>query len=168
MEKEVESEKANFIMQNIKELGMFSYDLEEKREKSLMEQSSRMLGILSCFMAITSFSAIFTVNKDILSKTLFFLMLSLLIGSLILIIFSSWRYKYKTMQDIEGIYENILKDHKSYETSAGFDFQWKYQIQMVHDSKKKINDKRANFICISMVLFLISVFILVISLVWAV
>ena len=118
---------ADLMMKNIVQLGKFSYELEEKREQSLIVQSSNMLTAFSVFSAV-----IFVVIPIIIDNTnvrvnqlllCSAIIAFFLISSLVLAVLSQWRYKYKTMTDINDFFEQINREHQNYRTQAQFDLQ---------------------------------------------
>lgn len=158
---------ANLMMKNIVQLGKFSYELEEKREQSLISQSSNMLTAFSVF-SVVLFVAIpiiidntsVNVNQLLLCSMVISLFL---ITSLVLAVLSQWRYKYQTMTDINDFYNIVNGEHQNYQTQVQFDMQWKEQLFQIQTSKKKNNDKRSKLIIASMILFLLSILTVIIS-----
>lgn len=90
-------------MENVREFGKFSFDLEEKREQSILNQSSQMLTAFSLFSAailmalpiVTEYSAIPDWQIMYLTEVAF----APLIVSLVLAIIAQWRFSYQTMLD---------------------------------------------------------------------
>ena len=169
-----QQERAEMMMRNIKEMGQYSYELEEKREQSLLDQAGKMLTAFALFTAALNMllSAVLTHATIPVSKNkLIFLggiVTFTLLVSLVLAIMAQWRYRYETMKDAQEIYDLVYDDYKSYPTQAEFDMQWKMQIKLIHDSKKKNNDRRAKLIKLSMTIFLIAVFQVVSVGIWLV
>ena len=125
-------------MENVREFGKFSFDLEEKREQSILNQSSQIM-----YLTEVAFAP--------------------LIVSLVLAIIAQWRFSYQTMLDAEG-FENILyRQKEDYHDQSDYDWQWVYQLSAVQKSKKKNTDLRVRLIKASMICFLLSVAILVIG-----
>ena len=151
----------DMMMRNIKDLGKFSYELEEKREQSLIEQSSQMLTAFSIFSAVILVIVPFIVDLKIVSvaKMLFCtgIVTLVLITSLVLALLAQWRFGYQTMVNVNDILEQVKNESHNYQTQAQFDMQWKYQLEQIQVSKKKNNDKRVNLIRASMLVFLIAV-----------
>lgn len=154
-------------MENVREFGKFSFDLEEKREQSILNQSSQMLTAFSLFSAailmalpiVTEYSAIPDWQIMYLTEVAF----APLIVSLVLAIIAQWRFSYQTMLDAEG-FENILyRQKEDYHDQSDYDWQWVYQLSAVQKSKKKNTDLRVRLIKASMICFLLSVAILVIG-----
>ncbi len=162
-----EQNMADLMMSNVKEFGKFSYELEEKREQSLINQSIQMVTAFSVFSI--SIYTILPVLKNIpglsFAKLLFCVgvLIFLLLTSLILAVLVQWRYKYSTMQNIEEFYKSVYEEHGCYQTQAQFDIQWKEQIKQIHISKKALNDKRAKLIKASMVMFFAAIGTMVLS-----
>jgi hypothetical protein len=162
-----DKELADLMMSNIIQFGRYSLELEEKREQSLINQSSQMITAFSVFSV-----AIFTllpviVPLNVISNAKLFLCVGavtfLLVTSLVLALIVQWRYKYVTMKDVDEFFDCVYKEQQNYTSQHQFDSQWQVQISQIHKSKKKINDKRASFIKASMVVFFVSVGLLVLS-----
>lgn len=154
-------------MENVREFGKFSFELEEKREQSIVNQSSQMLTAFSLFSAailmalpiVAEYSSIPDWQIMYLAEVAF----APLLASLVLAIIAQWRFTYETMQDAEG-FENILYRQKSdYHDQSDYDWQWVYQLSAVQKSKKKNNDFRVRLIKASMICFLFSVSILILG-----
>ena len=164
---ESEQKQAELMMKNIVEFGKYSYDLEEKREESLIKQSSQMLTAFSIFSAV-----LFTVLKIIIDikvvsvwRLLFCAgVVSLfLVSSLVLALMAQWRFKYSTMQDVKVFYDRVNEEFQNYTSQVQFDVQWKEQLISIHSSKKKNNDKRAKLVIASMVVFVSAIGIVLAS-----
>jgi hypothetical protein len=153
-------------MKNIIELGKYSFELEEKREQSLLEQAGQMLTAFSVttaalFMVIP----IVTDASDVSKEKLLFcvgIVSFVLLVSLILALFAQWRFKYDIMSDVDSFYKSVFEEPEKYITQEQFDMQWKFQLKAIHDSKKKNNDKRSRLIITSMILFICSIALTVI------
>ena len=151
-------------IKNAVEMGKFSYELEEKREQSLLGQASQILVTLSIFFAII----VALIGSDILDikQTSTFRMtlmiLILLLSSLILVIIAQWRFTYQVMKNVDEIWSSIELDKDNYKSQIDFYKQWKYQLQSIHNSKKAINDKRVILIKTAMVVMLLALAIVII------
>ena len=66
-------DQANMMMSNIVKLGKFSYELEEKREQSLIAQSNQMLTAFSVFSVALymALPIIISVNTALANQVLF-------------------------------------------------------------------------------------------------
>jgi hypothetical protein len=158
---------AELVMSNIVSFGRYSLELEEKREQSLINQSSQMITAFSVFsIAIFTLLPVLTTIEVISIPKLFFcvgLVAFLLVVSLVLALLAQWRYKYSIMQDVDEFDRIIQSELQSYLTQVQFDMQWKEQLSQLHKSLKKKNDYRAKFVKASMIVFFISVATLLIS-----
>jgi len=158
---------ADMMMDNIVRFGKFSFELEEKREQSLINQSNQMLTAFAIFSAALYMiiPVVISLNSLLTSKIMFCvgIISFLLIGSLVLALLAQWRYKYKTMANIEEFYNNVNAEFHIYKTQANFNMQWKEQILSIHESKKNNNDKRSKLIIASMWMFLMAIVVVVIS-----
>ena len=147
MSEEQEQALSNLRASNVKEFGKFSYDLEEKREQSLINQSVQMITAFSVFTI-----AIFTilpVLRDIQGLSFYRLLFCtglvviFLLASLILAVLVQWRYKYSTMKSVDEFFRSIYDEREHYKTQEQFDIQWIEQIKQIHLSKKNLNARRA-------------------------
>ena len=145
-------------IKNAVEFGKFSYELEEKREQSLLNQAAQMLVALSVFfvVVIALMENIVDMQNPI-NRKIAVLVFLLLITSLILVLLSQWRYKYQTMRSIDEIWKTIECDKEGYKSKMDFDKRWIYQIEAIQSSKKQVNDKRVMLLKSGMVVFLIAV-----------
>lgn len=146
-------ELANLMMRNIKEIGLFSYDLEEKRENSVFALASRMT-----MAAIVLLSSIF-VMAIALSEFRSWLVAPIFstLASIVCMFMAQWRYRYEVIQDVGAFFKEVCDNQDCYVTQAQFDFQWKDQIAQIHMSKRKVNDRRVKWFTASMVLFFASI-----------
>lgn len=156
--------QTEMMMRNIKELGKYSYELEEKREQSLLDQAGKMLTAFALFTAALNMllSAVLTHATIPISKNkliLFGGVISFfLLVSLVLAIMAQWRYSFIVMQDALEIYEQVKADFQNYPTQAEFDMQWVYQLKHIHYGKRRNNERRVKLIKASMAIFLFAVF----------
>lgn len=166
-EQEYMQKRTDLKMKNIKEFGLFSYEMECKREESLIEQSGKMMTAFSIYTA--SLYVLVQIMLDCFKYLKNEILLATgiisvcLIASLVLAIISQWRYKYKKLSDIDVFYESIEYEKDRYEAQADYDLQWKYQISGIHKSKEKNNDRRAKLIMAAMIVFLVAIGITLLS-----
>ena len=162
-----EKEKENLRMENAVEFGRFSFELEEKREQSILTQAGQMLTAFSLFSAaiLMSFPLVadYTGVPDIYAFYLSAVSLFPLILSLILAILAQWRFKYQTVKSPKNFTEELKSNYMDYSNRSDYDWQWIYQLDAVQVSKRKNNDLRAHLVGASMVLFLMSVGILLVG-----
>ena len=154
----------DMVMKNVIEFGRCSLEMEQKREESILNQSSNVLS------ALTLFSAIFYPILAILFEEDMFEDMYLLIAvvsvtvllfcSIVCVILSQWRYKYNEMADVNVFYDDFTKKSTMYKEQYHFDYQWKEQIAVIHEKLKRNNDKRVSFLKCSMILFLIMIIVL--------
>ena len=160
-------EKENLKMKNVVDFGKFSYELECQRENSLIGQSGNMLTAFSIYTA--ALYMIVPIVIEHFKNLTYGILLSvgivsvLLIASLVLALISQWRFKYKTMLDIDVFYNYIDKENDLYKTQADYDYQWKHQLAPIQQSKKINNDKRVKLIVASMITFLCAIVVTILS-----
>ena len=140
-------------MKNILELGRFSYNLQEKREESLINQSGRMLTAYSVTAALLP---LLIAKTDGLGPVILF---TGLLISFIFAVIAGWRFKSRAMPSIDVFYDEIYNRWEEFRTQPAFDMQWKYHLSAIHKSKKENNDKREVCILISMISFVLSIVI---------
>ena len=98
-EQEYMQKRTDLKMKNIKEFGLFSYEMECKREESLIEQSGKMMTAFSIYTA--SLYVLVQIMLDCFRYLKNEILLATgiisicLIASLVLAVISQWRYKYK-------------------------------------------------------------------------
>lgn len=154
-------------MRNVLDFGKFSFELEEKREQSILNQAGQMLTAFSLFSAAILMAyplvADYTGIPDIQAFCLAMIVLVPLIASLVLAILAQWRFKYQTMKNAEEFENELYRSRNDYNNQSDYDWQWVYQLTDVQKSKKKNNDKRVKLVKASMVCFLTSVGILIVG-----
>ena len=169
-----QQKQAEMMVRNIKEMGQYSYELEEKREQSLLDQAGKMLTAFALFTAALNMllSAVLTHATIPISKNKLILLGGIvsffLLVSLVLAIMAQWRYGYIVMMDAQKIYEQVKEDFQNYPTQAEFDKQWMYQLKQIHYGKRRNNERRVKLIKASMVVFLFAVLQVIVVSVWTV
>lgn len=167
-QKEKEEKKvklADMMLGNIIELGKFSFDLESKREESILTQTSQMLTSFS-FITVVILMIIpivfehTSIAKDLILASFFIILIAFLL-SFVLALAAQYRFKYISMLNIEDIYNEVKNNHKEYTNDNSFKLQLIDQIGRVHKSKKQTNDMRVKLVRASMICFLASIFLLV-------
>lgn len=145
-----QQEQVELIMSNIVEFGKYSYNLQEKREESLINQSGRMITAYSVTAVIYNF--LLPQMSSVGTIILFFgLLVSLGFAAI-----AGWRFKYDGCPSIDAFYEDVHDNIEKYNNQYQFNAQWKNQISKLHKNKKKNNDKRAKWLVISMSAFLVT------------
>lgn len=140
-------EKLNFVMSKIVEFGRYSFGQQEKREESLLNQSSQML--TACSVTAAIFSNIILNSINIFKVAA---LISLLV-SLVFAVMAGWRFKICWMANIDSFYEDVYNNNEKYEDPYQFDYQWKHQLSMLHKDKERINAIRTRYILFSMCAF---------------
>lgn len=155
----------NDLMKNSVAFAKLSFDLEERREQSLISQSNSMLTAFSLYSAALLMAIPILIvhspvpDHQILSCAL--LVFIPIVASLFLTLLAQWRYRYQTMQTGDVFRLEIENNLNAYKYQYQYDYQMIQQLTIVQNSKIKINNKRLRFIQAAMVLFLISCGILV-------
>jgi len=146
------------------EMGKFSFELEEKREQSLILQSGYMLTGFSIISVVLLAVIPILLDYTNLPKKIVFIFLGIsllfLICSLLFAIAAQWRYEYLGFKDIESIY--LLMVHKS---KAAANDWWLENLNDISIAKNSLNEKRARLMKISTISFAISIFTILIYLV---
>ncbi len=155
------------LLQTCYKVSEKSFEFEEKREQSLINQSSLMITAFS-FLAVAVLMIIpmvidyLDVNKSNLFVCVAFVMTFLII-SMVCALFVQWRWKYKTLPSPKEIYEFCSCNKDDYSSEENCIKNTILTLEDVYQSKKIINDKRVKFIMLSICFFLISIFCIVIS-----
>ena len=149
-------------IRNVIEFGKYSFELEEKREQSLLNQSSQMITAFSVFSAVLFMGVlpvVIAVHTNLTSRIMFcaIIVLLLLIISLVLALLAQWRYGYDNMESIDVFYDEVKRKSDNYQIQEQFNEQWKIQLSQIHRSKRTLNNRRANLIKASMIVFFVAV-----------
>ena len=91
------------------DFGKFSYNLQEKREESLINQSGKMLTAYPVTMAILTW---LIPKTAVVSMYILFFGLTL---SLIFAILAGWRFKNRRMPGIESFFEDVENNMEKYD-----------------------------------------------------
>ena len=158
-----EQEKNSIILYtHVKEIALFKYDAEQRREDSLIQQSSHMQTAFSFVSAavfmvtpvIIQYRGVLSLDFFLMavSSVIFFLMISLVTASA-----AQFRQKLEGLPDIK-----VLKNHinDNWETTLAKSQQLKQFVELfgkVQESKAKGNDKRVLLIRLSMWSFMASI-----------
>lgn len=162
-EKNVGNESNNKgIFDYVQRTCQFSFELEEKREESLINQSARIMEALSFVTA--ALGVIFTCvldNIQSISKVYIFFSAGLIaigfIASFILALIAQWRFKYQTLPLPSELFENFKNHYETISNDLGRLQDNVYFLNSIQKSKKDINDKRAKFISASMICSLVAI-----------
>lgn len=151
---------------NIVELGKFSYDLEEKREQSILSQANQMMTAFSIYSAALLMVLPILIDQTViphsrLLKASIHLFLPLIV-SLVLAVLAQWRFPYQTMKTAKEFQGQIDANADKYQYQAQYDEQWINQIDDIHVSKKNNNNLRVKLIIASMTCFMFSICLLLV------
>lgn len=154
-------EQETLRMKNVAEFAKFSFELEEKREQSVINQAGQMLMAFS----VTSVAELMAVpilieHTNLPDCMILFssgLILTFLLASMTLAIISQWRFHYKTMFNGKELLQRVEADVYRHAFQPQYDFQWILQLSAIQESKKKNNDIRCNLIQASMIAFFVAV-----------
>lgn len=154
---------------NAVEFGRFSFELEEKREQSLITQSGHMLTAISLYSAALIMLLPLVVELQCVSSPYLWgasatIFLPLLVG-FVCTLLAQWRYKYDTLIDGKAFLQHFESDASSgyYKDQSDFDYQWTEQLSAVQSSKTRVNHIRCRLIKVGMISFLVSVVFLLIA-----
>lgn len=151
------------VSDNAQQLSVLSFELEEKREASLIAQSSQMLTCFSIFTAALLLLAPLIIEhvKQVPPKyTMICLGITMiiLIASMILALLVQWRYKYRSLPSPLTIYNHMVEKNLDYfETPVQRNKSWIETMNDTWESKNKINGVRAKLVKASMIVFLSSI-----------
>lgn len=153
------------LMKNVAEFGRFSFELEEKREQSLITQSGHMLTALSILSAalLMTLPLLFEytlIEKERLLSTVGIVFVPIIV-SIVLCIITQWRFGYQTMMNAKTLQDRITSDIESYPTQAQYDCQWNDQLSVIQDSIKKKNDIRVHLLSWAIINLLLAILLMV-------
>ena len=152
MENELKSNFDEQMKTEVIKMGRFSFELEEKREQSLILQSGYMLtGFSIISVMLLAVIPVLLDYTTLPSKIVFiFLGFSLffLICSLLFAIAAQWRYEYAGLGDVESIYF-LMKCESVFAINSW----WLKNINEIFITKNRLNEKRARLMKISTISF---------------
>ena len=144
-------------------MGKFSFELEEKREHSLIIQSGYMLtGYSIISVVLLAVIPILLDYTNLPSRLVFILLgfsLLFLIISLLFALLSLWRYQYLGLDNIESIYRLMI--HEPLDTVSRW---WLENVNAIYNEKNSLNDKRARYMKLSTLFFGFSIITILIYL----
>lgn len=152
-------------MKNVCAFAKFSFELEEKRRQSFLEQSGRMFTAFSITSAalLLSVQILLPIFDNLKYEILISagVVLSFLLGSMVLAGFSQWRYKYMTLKNGKEILDELPRMEEErgiiFDSQARFDKLWIEVLGDMQESHKKNNDGRGRLIRWSMFVFLVAI-----------
>lgn len=149
-----EAEAAAMILERVNEFGLFSFEREERREESAISQAGQMLIAISVFSAvILMLVPILIEHTDIDHFRIYVflaIVLSLLSVSFICAVLAQSKYDHAVPADIEQIYQRIYDHYEEFSDRDDYLMFQKRQIGDIHQSKKRLNDKRVRLLLISL------------------
>lgn len=147
------------ITENVLELSKHSYELEEKREQSLISQSSQMATVFSFISAVILM--LFPVIVDVFPTVplgpltiLVSIILGLLILSLFLALLVQWRFPYQALPSPKTILDHELsnKNIDMFNTPEQRNKAYVETLDNSWQSKCALNNRRVRFIKASMIM----------------
>lgn len=154
-------EQIELRLSNIVEFAKFSYELEDKREQSLINQAGQMLTAFSVASAALLMAVPILIEHTAIPRHMVLtstgIVLVFMIISMVLAVVSQWRFRYATMMNGEELLRKIEADKSHHVYQSQYDYQWVDQLKVMQDSKKKNNDKRYMLIQASMIVFFVAV-----------
>ena len=164
-QQESNEETVKLLMGNVAQFGRFSFELEEKREQSLITQSGHLLSALSILSAALLMALPLLIEYTLVAKGQLLsaagIVFAPIIVSMVLCVIAQWRYGYQTMINAKALQDKISADIGDYPTQAQYDFQWSDQLSAIQDSKKKNNDTRARLIKAAIICLLLAVALMI-------
>lgn len=155
------AEQISLRLKNIVEFAKFSYELEEKRERSLINQSGQMLTAFSVVSATLLMGVPLLIDHTYIPKNMILksagISLALMLISMVIAVISQWRFKYVTMMTGEELLQKVESDMNHHVYQSQYDYQWVDQLKEIQVSKKENNDKRYRLIHASMIFYFAAV-----------
>lgn len=159
-------EQFELRMKNVAEFAKYSFELERKREQSVVEQTGQMLTASSVTSAAVLLAVPILLEHTCVSPPIILFssgaILVCIFVSMAFAIYSQWRFKYETLMSGMEFLLGIEADIEDYVVQAQYDYQWINQLTDIQDSKKENNDKRCRYIVISMRFFFAAIIILIV------
>ena len=159
-----DSESVTIQYQHIKELALMKYEAEEKREQSLIQQSSQMQTVFSFMSAALLMVIPICIQYRGRLELEFFLIagstvLGILITSLVLASIAQWRWITKAFPDIAQIKDFIINSDEWDKLLVEYNRidQIVDLLGRVQTEKSRINDIRVKLLMASMICFYIAV-----------
>ena len=149
------------IYGNIFEYAKMTLELEEKREQSLISQSSRMLTAFSISTGV--FFVIYKIVRDAGTVSITYLnavtiiCMLLFVASMILALLVSWRFKYRALPSPKDMMKHIVDNKEYFLTSEQRDKSFAETIDDIWKSKNKLNNYRARLASASMIVYFTSI-----------
>lgn len=161
------------ITKNALELSMLSFKLEEKREQSLINQSSQMATAFA-FSSAAVLMLLPVVFDNFSNIPIFYTTLNTiailvcLVTSLAMALLVQWRYQYQALPSPNNILEHILDDDNinTFAKECGRNANTIKTLNQAWESKRKINDTRVEYIKASMLIFFAALGILLFAIVF--
>ena len=156
----------SFVIRNLNRF----FELEKEREKSILEQSNRLLVFQT--LLITALYAIVPLTEDKFGKFPFYIWIcaavitTVILLSLFLNLFSQWRFKYKTAIMPKNIVSFSKKHRLDFDSNKEFVETQNILFEMA-ESIYKNNKKRVALLKSAMIITFVAIgLILVLSLVF--
>lgn len=148
-------------MKNVVNFAKFSFELEEKREQSLVNQSGQMLTAFSVVSAAILMAVPILIDYTSVSKRIILISAGITLApmllSMALALLSRWRFSYVTMITGQELLQKIEANANNHVYQYQYDYQWLDQLANIQNSKKKNNDIRGILIYASMIVFFYAV-----------
>ena len=157
----------SLALENIVLLGRYSFELEQMRGESIIQQAGEMLTAFSVFSAALLMAVPILIDYTYIDKVKLLTWIGIatipLVSSLCLTMIAQWRFKYQSMQNAEQFRISIYKTIKEYQGQDQYNLQWIAQLTAMHESIERNNNRRVFLVKISMLSFLCSIFIIILS-----
>ena len=148
-------------LKNVVDFAKFSFELEEKREQGLVNQSGQMLTAFSVVSAAILMAVQILIDCEIVSKRIILISAGVTLApmflSMALALLSRWRFSYVTMITGQELLQKIEANANNHVYQYQYDYQWLDQLANIQNSKKKNNDIRGILIYASMIVFFYAV-----------
>lgn len=152
------------------EIAHFTYDVELKRQESILTQSSNMLVFISlisaafCTILPSAFSLFEKQKIELLVLCCISALISiLLLSSLIIILLAQWRFSYKTTPNIIEVKRCLEKANNDYKIENLSAEYVENSVPEMLITLKEENDLRCKFVIASMILMLMTLVVFIAS-----
>ncbi|MDR0766898.1 MAG: hypothetical protein LBE57_00395 [Methanosarcinales archaeon] len=158
-----EAEAAAMILEHVNDFGLFSFEREERREESAIAQAGQMLIAISVFSAVILMLVPILIEHTEIDRFRIYvflaIVLSLLSVSFICAVLAQSKYEQVVSADINQIYQIIYEHYDEFLDRDDYLMLQKSLIGKIHQSKKKLNDKRVRLLFISQSILVFSIIV---------
>lgn len=155
-------------------IGQVSYDQEKERLKSLDKRAENLIKYSTLLIAVTNLvvslagKAFFQIKDTPCVKNLYIILMLVIIGCLVLSLISQRPGKIKIFPDGKWMFENMQKENGKYATEQERVYELILRYSCSTNSLQKLNSCTMVFLGIAYFLYILSIVLLMILLVFTI